>query len=418
MSASTFALKSGGILVLAAGVTWNVCMSVSDLFAARNQPQFLRQAIRLMPLNPGYRVQLANELFVMDPDAAQAALEKAIQLDPYKAPAWIQLGILYEGENNVPKAEHAFLQAAKVDKTFLSAWSLANFYFRHNSTDQFWLWAGKAAQMSPADALPLFRLAWYMEPDVNEIESRLQMQRPFMKVQFLNFLMDQQEADAVAQAATRLLTSDKGKNDTLPALTSACEWLIEHRRPELALPLWNELAKGGLIPYHALIPGSANAITNATFSRQPSSSGFDWRVGNPTGISAFFNTNPNALGFEFSGDEAETALLMWQVVPVLPGKTYKLMVDYATKGLPEKSGIKWIITDFMSGAILGRTENLSADQGGNTVACFTTPDGVKFAYLSLQYQRQPGTVRIEGKVAIHKMSLMVDSSAECSQKGT
>lgn len=417
MSASTFALKAGGILVLAAGVTWNACMSIADLLASRNQPQFLQQAIRLMPLNPGYRVQLANELFVMDPEAAQAALEKAVHLDPYKAPAWIQLGILYEGESDVPKAEHAFLQAAKVDKTFLPAWSLANFYFRHNETDQFWLWAKKAAQMSPTDALPLFRLAWYMDPNVDEIESRLQMQRPFMKVQFVNFLMNQQEADAVAQAATRLLVSDKGKNDTLPGLSSACEWLIEHKRPELALPLWNELAKSGLIPYHPLVPGSADAITNASFLKQPSFTGFDWRIANPPGISAFFNTNPNAIGFEFSGDEAENALLMYQVIPVLPGKTYKLMVDYSTSGLPQKSGLEWIVTDFMSGAVFGRTENLSADQGGTAVACFTPPDGVKFAYLTLQYQRQPGTVRIEGKVAIRKLHLMVNSLSDCSQKG-
>ena len=49
--------------------------------------------------------------------------------------------------------------------------------------------------------------------------------------------------------------------------------------------------------------------------------------------------------------------------------------------------------------MLARTESLSAEQGGRGLtSCFAAPDGAAFVRLSLLYQRQPGTVRVEGKL--------------------
>ena len=413
MRAGTLALKSGCFVVFTAGIIWNTGMSISDRLAARNQPQDIRKAIRLMPLHPDYRIQLANELFISEPDAAQRALESAIRLDPFKASAWIKLGLLYEEKADLSGAEHALLNAAKVDKTYLPAWSLANFYFRHDRTHEFWQWARTAAAMEPGDAQPLFRLAWYVEPDVDAIESHLQLRRSYMRVQFLNFLMSQQETDAVGKASLHLLASDAGKNDTLPTLISACEWLLQYRRPDLALPLWNSLAEQHLVPYPPISSGKENRITNAAFSRQPSSNGFDWHIGNAPGVSAFFNTSPNALGFEFSGDEKEPVLLMYQVVPVTPGKAYKLTVDYSTSGISSGSGVAWVVSSFSSGAEIARTDSLSAEQGGEVSACFVAPEDVKFINLLLEYQRQPGTVLVEGKITLYKTSLMATVNDAC-----
>ncbi len=39
-------------------------------------------------------------------------------------------------------------------------------------------------------------------------------------------------------------------------------------------------------------------------------------------------------------------------------------------------------------------------------ACFTTPDGAAFVNLSLLYQRQPGTVRIEGKLGLKECGFL------------
>ena len=112
-------------------------------------------------------------------------------------PQWIQL----DSSATIYQGRRGSVASASVDTTFLPSWSLANFYFRRENTARFWYWAQKAAQMDPDDAAPLFRLAWYVSPNAGEIASRLQIKRPLLAVQFVNFLMAQGDPQAVAEAA-------------------------------------------------------------------------------------------------------------------------------------------------------------------------------------------------------------------------
>lgn len=386
------------LLALLAGIVWNVRFAIADLAARRNQPEATRLAMRLIPENPAYPAQLADEVYAMDPAAAQALLQQALHRNRYDGPHWIQLGLLSEGADELPQAEESLLEAGKVDVTFLPSWSLANFYFRHANPDRFWFWAQRAAYMVPDDATPLFRLAWYMSPDVGEVERRLAISRPAVAAQFVNFLMAQGDASAVAQAATRL-SGEKAGGDT-QMLSGVCDWLLANRRADLALPLWNALAARGQIPQ-----AKAGVVINGSFARSPVSQGFDWHLPAVEGVSSFLNANPNALGFELSGNEPDAFVLMSQTVPVQAQKNYALAVDYSTEGIAPGSGITWQVTDERSGSVLARSGSLAATQGGQATACFTTPDRGPFVNLLLAYQRQPGTVRVEGKLALHSVRL-------------
>ena len=130
-------------------------------------------------------------------------------------------------------------------------------------------------------------------------------------------------------------------------------------------------------------------------------------------MSSFLNASPNALGFEFSGDEPDSFLLMDQTAPVRAGKNYALAVHYSTTGIAPGSGLAWSVTDDRSGAVLARTGSLSAEQGGEAYACFAAPDGGAFVHVSLLYQRQPGTVRVEGKLALKEVRLTGATAEHC-----
>ena len=227
------------------GIVWNVRFAVADLGARFNQPESTRLAMRWMPANGAYPAQLADEIYALDPVAAKSLLQRAVQLNRYNAAGWIQLGLLSEAGNDLPGAEEALLQAASVDATFLPSWSLANFYFRRENTARFWYWAEKAAQMDPDDAAPLFRLAWYVTPNAGEIAGRLQIRKPALAGQFVNFLMAQGDPRAVAEAASHLLAAKSDGNTQ--SLLGVCDWLVANKRPDLALPLWNGLAASGQI---------------------------------------------------------------------------------------------------------------------------------------------------------------------------
>ena len=202
--------------------------------------------MRLMPANAAYPAQLADELYASDPSEAKSLLQRAVKLNRYDAASWIQLGLLSEAGNDLPQAEKSLLQAAGVDSTFLPSWSLANFYFRQQNAARFWYWAQKAAQMVPDDATPLFRLAWYVNPNAQEIENRLQMKRPAVEGQFVNFLLTQGDPEAVTEAASHLLqTSNQESTETL---LGACDWLLAHKRPDLALGAVEWLGDTDILP--------------------------------------------------------------------------------------------------------------------------------------------------------------------------
>jgi hypothetical protein len=403
------------LAALLVGIVWNLRLAMADLAARRNRPEETRLAMRWMPVNGAYAAQLADELYASDPVEAKSLLQKAVRLNRFDAASWIQLGLLCEAGNDVPQAEESLLQAARVDSTFLPSWSLANLYFRRGQTDNFWNWARKTAQMAPDDATPLFRLAWYASPNAAEIENRLQMKRPAVEVQFVNFLITQGDPLAVSQAASHLLAA--GSGDNTEVLLSACDWLLAQKRPDLALGLWNGLA--GRISYPA--PGDGPLVTNGSFGKPPTSHGFDWHLMPVDGVSSYLNVDPNVLGFEFSGEEPDGFTLMTQTVPVQAGKAYALVVDYRSRGIAPGSGLSWVVSDERTGAVLARTASLGSEQkgeqgeeqGGQANACFIAPDGAGFIRLSLDYQRQPGTVRVEGKLALREVRL---SAGNCPEK--
>jgi tetratricopeptide (TPR) repeat protein len=407
-------MKWAALLAIAAGIVWNLRVAAADLAARRNQPDATRLAMRLMPGNGAYPAQLADEIYASDPEAAKPLLQRALKLNRYEAAHWIQLGLLYEAANDLPRAEDALMRAAAVDATFLPSWSLANFYFRHDNADRFWSWAQRAAQSAPDDATALFRLAWYVSPSASEIENRLQIRRPVIQTQFVHFLMTQGDPRAVAEGASHLLPINS--KETTDTLLETCDWLMDHQHPDLAAPLWSGIA--ARISYPSLTANSPNAITNGSFSKSPLSHGFDWRLATVEGVSSYLDVQPDALGFEFSGEEPDNFLLLNQIVPVKAQKAYVLTVDYATSGIGPNSGLEWRVTDprnanQTTGAVLAKTANLSAEPGGRANACFTAPDGTAFVNLALFYQRHPGTVRVEGKLALKKVSLSAATADDC-----
>jgi tetratricopeptide (TPR) repeat protein len=408
-----FTLTGFCLAALAVGIIWNGLFAAADLLARRNQPDSTRLAMRLIPVNAAYPAQLAEELYASDPPAAKSLLQKAVKLNRYDAPSWIQLGLLSEAENDLPQAEGSLLQAASADSTFLPSWSLTNFYFRRQNAVRFWYWAQRAAQMVPDDASPLFRLAWYVNPNAQEIEKQLQMKRPVVAGQFVNFLLTLGDPEAVSTAASHLLqTTDKESTakESTGTLLGACDWLLAHKRPDLALALWNGLSTRTSYPPL----GADSPVTNSDFGNSPLSHGFDWHLATVEGVSSFLNANPNTLGFEFSGEEPDSFLLLSQTVPVHAQKSYALTVDYGTSGIPPGSGIEWRVTDDQTGAVLAKTTSLSAEQGGSAATCFTTLEEPAFVNLSLLYQRQPGTVRIEGKLALRAVRLAPTTAGDCA----
>jgi Tfp pilus assembly protein PilF len=66
---------------------------------------------------------------------------------PRSSSAWIDTGLAAEEAGDYAGAERSLLEAARIDRQHLPAWSLANFYFRRGDPASFWPWARRAAAL-------------------------------------------------------------------------------------------------------------------------------------------------------------------------------------------------------------------------------------------------------------------------------
>ena len=386
-------------------ISWTVRIGLADLYFHRNTIQGTEKAIHLTPGQAEYQDDLAS--FFQDDDGPQAiqALVQAVKLNRYDADAWIHLGLIEERENRLSQASRSFHQAAHVDRTFLPAWTLANFYFRQNNPAQFWLWIRQASRLVPEDAAPLFRLCWHFTDDGNEIARQLDLSRPDMMAQYLTFLMPDNRKAAVGQISLRLAARHRTK-DT-PLLLNTLDWLIAQQHEQEALTLWNLLAAQGRIPYHAIHPRFHPAVVNADFARSPTSVGFDWHLPNVPGIGVSQENSVGGLRLEFSSDQPESAEILTQVLAVKPDTAYTFTYDYATSGIAPGSGLTWRVASLPNGDVLGQTDSLSSGKGTAGYLNFAVPAGCRFVRLALVYQRALGTTRIEGSLILHKTGLAI-----------
>jgi tetratricopeptide (TPR) repeat protein len=151
--------------------------------------------------------------FESSPDQLQAA----VNLNPRLSSAWIQLGLNAEADGNLQEAETDLLGAARVDRLYLPAWTLANFYFRRGDPAKFWPWAERAARLTFDDYRPLLRLAEALETSPQRVATRLGGSAPLLRA-YLDLLIGAKRFDAAEQVADLLAAChDPADRDRLAA---------------------------------------------------------------------------------------------------------------------------------------------------------------------------------------------------------
>jgi len=144
------------------------------------------------------RLAVAEEDFRRDPSGPQSPawlrvsnlasdesstdqLQAVVRLNPLLSPAWIALGLDAEADGDLAGAEADLLQAERVDRQYVPAWTLANFYFRRGDLVKFWPWAERTATLTFDDYRPLLRLADALEPSPKAVVARLGRRRRLVR---------------------------------------------------------------------------------------------------------------------------------------------------------------------------------------------------------------------------------------------
>lgn len=131
------------------------------------------------------------------------SLHAAHEARPRDTSVTLELGLELERAGDLASAEQTLLEAARWDRQYQPAWTLANFYFRQDNRQAFWHWSSRAVAMAYDDYRPLLRLARAIEDDPTAIVLRLG-NRPKLLRTLLDMMIGEHRMDAAQQVARRL----------------------------------------------------------------------------------------------------------------------------------------------------------------------------------------------------------------------
>lgn len=387
---------------LLAAAAFSIRAGFADYQIRQETADATRRAIALVPGQAEYYARLAWLVADDHPRQAADALRRAVALNPSDARSWIELGLIAETAGDPTTSLHCLLHAAEVDHQFLPRWTLANYYFRHDCLPLFWFWTSQAAAMLYGDALPLFRLCAKLEENGNLID-RLQIRHPAVRAQYLSYLLDQHRVDLVGPAVHRLLQDNREAD--VPLLLTACERLLDARRVDQAVEIWNRLAAATRVPFRSPAGEGPQLLANASFRSPPASLGFDWRLPVVEGISVSREESPLGLRITFSGRQPQECEPLAQLVPVHGNTPYQLAFLFRTQGIPSGAGVRWRIADAIAGTVLQEGPSLASEPETLAHLSFETPQQCRLVRLSLTYRRTPGTTRMEGYLVLRNLAL-------------
>jgi hypothetical protein len=300
---------------------------------------------------------------------AAMAAARMLWLDPGESPrsSAVRIGTGLEAERalDFPTAERELLEAARLDRQYLPAWTLANFYFRRGDATRFWPWAQRAAAMSYDDPGPLLQLADPLDPGraLDHLQTSPQLERAY-----LDLLIHDNRIEAAQAVARRILA--RGEAHDVARLRAFTTRLIAANRGADAAELWYRVGDDSL-------------------DHPPSGEGFDWRLPNERGVTAA--SRVGVLDFALDGLQSDVAALLERVIDVDHG-TYRLSYQYST----DAAGLHWALGSIESPPLAPAPRWRESEQ---TFA----PAHAGLVHLVLLYRREAGMRRAEGRVEIRNV---------------
>ena len=387
----------------------SIRLSVADDLARRPELESAARAVRLAPGSARYRLREAALLERDHPLGREAQigrlLEEATTLEPRLAEPWMQRGLFYEIHGHAQQAEQMLLRAADADHTFKPAWTLANFYARHDERDRFWKYARECLQLTEPRGYapePVFNLCWRVSEDAPAILNRAIPAVPAVRAAYAQYLTNLGKPSAALQAWRTVDRAGMAAEDG-PAMP-LCDLLIHAGDAAGAVEVWN-----GYVAAHgraSLDPGQGRSLTDGNLEREPSGRGFDWTLPRSHGVDNRYLADEKEVRIDLDGDEPDNVEMLTQNVAVAPGARYRLRFQYQTTDIEPGSGLAWAVFDAVTNAIQGSTcSSLASSEQAEGACEFQAGPNQTLVRVALHYSRTLGTRRSRGRIRISRVQL-------------
>ncbi|MGB8524141.1 MAG: tetratricopeptide repeat protein [Candidatus Acidiferrales bacterium] len=340
--------------------------AVGAWYFRKHSPQDIQTAIKWDPGNPEYYDALATLTHLYstaNPADVVRLNEKAVQLSPYNADYWADLGAAYEwaGRNN--DALRAFTRARTLFPNSPQInWKAANFYVRTRRTSEALAALQKVLLEDGTKERQVFVLAVNATNDNQEILDQMLPPHAPVIIDYLNFQIETGRMEAADRTWAALLELklpfDLARS--FPYLDA----LVQRRDVERLTTAWAVLCSR--FPQEVCArESSPNLITNGDFAFAPLNGGLDWRVIPIQGAAVSEDpsvgvTGSKSLRIDFDGKQNLEYGHVLQYVPVAPNTAYKFSGHMRAQGITTDSGPRFEVLDaYDPSKLFVSTENVT-----------------------------------------------------------
>lgn len=362
----------------------------AEVSARQNTPHALDRAIAIERFIPGAGADAQHFERLADLSSdSKRSLESALQFNPSLTSARVALGLAQESAGELAESERTLTKAALFDHRYLPAWTLANFYFRRNRRNDFWIWAARAARLTYDDFRPLLRLCDAIETDPVVVLNRLGATAALERA-YLDLLIAAQSLDRAEAVGQRLLARRTPEDQRRLAEFVSRE--IRADRVQPALTFWNALFK-------PLDADHGPVLTNGDLRHQPTGIGFDWTLYSGPGTEATWSED--TIRIEFTGGQPDALKLLEQPIPVQRTKRYRLTFEYLLPHVSTTAATPfWEMDD-------RPLIQLDGSDAWQSVGAPYSASRAGLVRLRLVYRRVLGTTPLQGWVSIRNIRVEV-----------
>jgi len=320
-------------------------------------------ATSLEPANPGNWYLLGRywQYAFDDPDASLAIsnFRRALSLDPGYADAWLDLGTVYESEDNFLAARDAYLQARKAYPASAAvAWRYGNFLLRQGEVQPAFAEIRRAVYADPKRSAEAFSRCWRVDPD---IESILNNVIPPDRAAYLDIIRELAAADQLPATLTvwQRLVSLHPRMSPADAISFA-DFLIQKGHFDDAHRVWqdafqlSDVATGDP-------PGSV--LWDGGFESNVRGGGFAWAFPASTpGVQVTLDrrqrhTGKQSLRLFFDGKRNVNYDGVCTNAEVRPDTTYRFIAWVRTQTLTSDEGIRFRLFSFSDSSASASTDS-------------------------------------------------------------
>lgn len=389
---------------------------IAGAIASNLTAQNLATAIRVDPGDARYTLALGRlyqyTVLNAQPELAMKELTRTVQLNPYDARAWLDLGtgLQFQGNDSLARAcmKRVDTLAPRIPQF---QWALGNFYLVHNNLPEAFAHFRMVLAAIPYYDSQIFTTAWKASGDASTILSELIPQGQSVEIRYLAYLVTTNRLDDAGAVWDRMVRS--GQKVPASSASLYMDVLIGAHRSAAAYKIWNSLrAMGSLPATYATTP--QNLVENGDFENALLDMGFDWRVAPVAGVyvgldDSTFHSPAKSLMVEFTGKQNLDYHNVYQYVPVEPNHSYRLTAYLKTQDITTDSGPRMEVRDPYNPALLDKfTDQVTGTTDSWTPLSLTFTTGPKTELITINVARRASEEfinQISGKFWVDDVTL-------------